>query len=118
MRRDEEHIRKLLLEYESEDDWLLLMPGTTTDATPDELKERYHILLMMDAGLLAIVGSGAFRITNSGHDYLEAIRDDGIWKKTLAVVAETGGNATLELIKTLALGLLKAKIEQHTGLKL
>ena len=118
MKRDDDFIRKLLLEYEGNDEWLLITPGNTHDAKPDERRERYHVLLMMDAGLLTEVGKGTFRISNAGHDYLEAIRDEGIWTKTKAAVAGTGGSASLEIIKALALGFLKAKIEQHTGVKL
>ena len=95
-----------------------MMPGITINAGPDERRERYHILLLIDAGLLTEVGKGTFRITNSGHDYLEAIRDEGIWSKTKAVVAETGGSTTLELVKKLAMGFLNAKIEHYTGMKL
>jgi hypothetical protein len=118
VKRDEEYIRKLLFEYESNDEWLLLIPGSTNDAGSEERRERYHVLLLMDAGLLVQVGRDTFRISNLGHDYLDAIRDEGIWQKTKAAVVETGGNASLEIIKAIALGFLKSKIEQHTGLKL
>ena len=64
------------------------------------------------------VNDHVFRMTNQGHDYLDAIRDNGIWTKTKAAVAETGGSATLEIVKALALGFLKKKIETHTGIQL
>ena len=48
---------------------------------------------------------------------MEAMRDEGIWKRTKDVVAETGGNAALEIVKAIAVGLLKQKIAKHTGLE-
>lgn len=67
---------------------------------------------------LATYGKHYFTVTWQGHDYLDAIRDDSIWKKTKKAVIETGGNATLEITKALALGFLKQKIEKHTGITL
>lgn len=60
----------------------------------------------------------AFRLTSQGHDYLDAIRDQGIWAKTKDVVAKTGGSATLEIVKALATGLLKKQISERTGIDL
>ena len=59
-----------------------------------------------------------YRLSNDGHDFLKAIRSDGVWSQTKKIVAESGGNATLELIKTLATSFLKKEIEDRTGLKL
>jgi len=57
-------------------------------------------------------------MTSQGHDYLDAIRNDGIWQRTKEAVAETGGSAALEIIKAVALGLVKQKLEKHTGIEL
>ncbi|MFP1644406.1 DUF2513 domain-containing protein [Pontitalea aquivivens] len=118
MKRDDDFIRTLLLRFEADQDWLQLMTGDTSGASRDELRERYHVLLMMDQGLMAPVGRSTMRMTAAGHDFLDAIRDQGIWSKTKEAVAETGGNASLEILKSLALGLLKKKISQHTGIDL
>ena len=95
-----------------------VLPGETLSHSPEEAKERYHLELAGDFGLVTAVGRGTFRLTAQGHDYLDAIRDEGIWQTTKNAVAETGGNATLEIVKTLAVGLLKKKISQHTGIDL
>ncbi len=118
MRRDEDLIRELLLEYEQEEDWLLMTPGETSGASREERQKLGHLKLMMDQGLIAEVGRGTFRITASGYDFLEAIRSEGIWEKTKAAVAETGGNATLDIVKQLAVGFLKIKLSKHTGIEL
>ncbi len=98
--------------------------------------DRYQIKLMAQAGLLDFPtvkmrpGAGhlesglarwleqSFTVTWAGHDYLDAVRDQGVWDKTKSAVAETGGNASLEIVKALALGFLKKKISQHTGIEL
>ena len=65
----------------------------------NETEISYHIALLDDAGLLhgqdrsAI---GVFRwsagtLTWAGHEFVEAIRDDGVWQEALAIVAKSGG---------------------------
>jgi len=82
--------------------------------------DEYQLYLMHDAGLIEGNGykSGIFFITNQGHDFLDAIRDEGLWQKTKDTVSETGGNATLEIVKALAIGFLKKKIAQQTDIDL
>ena len=57
------------------------------------------------------------RLTWAGHDYLDAVRDPEIWKQTRAGAEKVGG-FTIDLLKELAKGLIKKKIEEHTGVKL
>jgi Hypothetical protein (DUF2513) len=64
-----------------------------------------------------MVGIMFRRLTWEGHDFLDAIRDPEIWCKTKSG-AEEVGSFTFDLLKELAVGLIKTKIEQHTGVKL
>ena len=104
----------------------------------EEQKREYHVGLLRDNQFVAFknerlepYGKGGTSLqgrrqirslevtaTNSGHDFLEAIRDNTIWNSTKTAVAEIGGGATLDIIKRLAIGLLKTKIEKHTGIAL
>jgi len=118
VRRDNDLIRTLLFKYEADDEWLLLTVGDTSGASSDERRENYHMQLLIDQGFLTFVGDSAFRITAQGHDYLDAVRDEGIWQQAKNVVRETGGSATLEVMKALAVGLMKRKISEHTGLEI
>ena len=68
--------------------------------------------------VLTGTGEGTYRLSNQGHDFIEAIRDKGIWEKTKKAVTETGGNATLEMVKIIASGFLKEKLSKHTGIEL
>ncbi len=57
------------------------------------------------------------RLTWDGHDFLDSIRDPVIWQETKEGVKKAGG-FSLELLGDLAKGLLKKKIEDHTGVQL
>ena len=122
--RDFERIRKILLLVDG--DSLEHFDSGWVWARGSEFfveSDKYQIVLLSQAEFLectdismASVVPDRLRITFAGHDYLDSIRDDGIWNKTKQAVAETGGSATLEIIKSLATGFLKKKIEQHTGI--
>lgn len=73
---------------------------------------------MIDDGLLALVpGSTIYvRVTAKGCDFLDAVRDTGIWNKTVSQVSQAGGNATLEIIKTVATAYAKKIIKDKTDL--
>ena len=121
-RRNLEAIRDLLLKAEAapineNDDF---NTGIVDLMDQISAEEGYHLKLMLDAGLIdgRDVSIGLFRLTSSGHDYLYAVRDSGIWSKTKQAVAETGGSATLDIIKSLGIEFLKTKIEKHTGIAL
>ncbi|MDD8023056.1 MAG: DUF2513 domain-containing protein [Paracoccaceae bacterium] len=123
-KRDLNRIRDILLHLEGQesDDGYVWTRGDEFYVASDD----YQFTLMTQAGILsddeyrtmATIVPDRVMITFQGHDYLDAIRDQGVWEKTKAAVAETGGNATLEIVKALALGLLKKKISQHTGIDL
>ena len=115
MKRDNEYLRELLFKIESTDDDLFFVP-LTLGMAPEERKEHYHVQLLCDEGYMTQINDHAYRLTSEGHDFIGAIRDDGIWENTKKAVAETGGNATIEMLKSIALGLLKTKISKHTGI--
>jgi hypothetical protein len=117
MRRDDDLLRRVLFKFEENDDWVFVL-REYLNMPLDERRFQYHVMLAADAGLVAPVGKSTYRLTNVGHDYLDAIRDDGIWERTKRQVAETGGNATLDILKQLAIGALKKKISDHTGVDL
>jgi hypothetical protein len=57
------------------------------------------------------------RMTWEGHDFLDSVRDPKIWKLTKDGAKQAGG-AGFDLLKALAKGFVKKKIEEHTGVKL
>jgi hypothetical protein len=127
MKRDMDLIRALLLKLESlplesggavlihPNDPIVAIDGYSADQI------EYHLSLLGERELIErsrpMVGIIFRRITWEGHDFLDAIRDPEIWRKTKKG-AEEVGSFTFDLLKELAVGLIKTKIEQHTGVEL
>jgi DNA-binding transcriptional ArsR family regulator len=130
MKRDMDLVRELLLKLESNGN----PPGTMVVIDPyhgrfqidgysaDQI--AYHLSLIREAGFIESPGSQRAgmgvtfrRLSWDGHDYLDAIRDPEIWRKTKGS-AEAVGSFTFDLVKDLAKGFIRTKIEEHTGIKL
>lgn len=116
MVRDDDFIRDLLMEAEASNDPYILAP-LVINPCDEDLKKHVHSTLLCDAGLFAEESEGVFRITNQGHDYLAAIRNDTVWKKTKAGALAVGG-VTLGMMKDIALAYVKQEIIEKTGLHL
>ncbi|WP_208348092.1 DUF2513 domain-containing protein [Pseudaestuariivita rosea] len=121
-KRNLDRIRELLLmaeetELDPDDDFNSGYIDLMSQISPED---GYQLLLMRDERLIEgkDANLGLFRLTAAGHNYLDSMRDEGVWSKTKKAVAETGGNATLEIVKKIAVGFLEKKIEDKTGLKL
>jgi hypothetical protein len=123
MRRNLDTIRKLLelVEQQPAGQPLMTFSGEF-DNTPVEVVE--HIELMIDAGLLEgeahtdprSEGGGIFVITKltwSGHDFLDASRNDDVWAATKRRIGKAG-SWTFQLV----LEILKQEAKRHMGLSL
>jgi hypothetical protein len=130
MRRDMDLVRNILLEIEDGKDWF----ETTSDATAvalgssptgltqdDADRLSYHLNLLQAAGFAEFtsVGTGWIPegLTWAGHDFLESVRDEEIWRKTKEG-AEAAKGFTVELLAALAKGFIKKQIETRTGVSL
>lgn len=130
MRRDMDLIRTIILKLESLD----LKPGAIiichnidkdfpiTGYNSNQI--AYHFNLIAEDGLIDTGGrnpnsrSFTFRgLTTKGHDFADSVRDDKIWAAAKEGVLNAGG-FTLELLGNLAKGLIRKKIEKHTGIEL
>ncbi len=117
MKRDNDLIREMLLEFEADHDWLLLVPGGVSGESDEDRKRRYHMFLLADDGMLLEVGNDAMRLTSRGHDFIEAIRSDSIWKKATDG-GKTIGGATIGMLKDLAVAYLKQAAHERPGITL
>ena len=115
MKRDMDLVRKILLFTEA------LPPGSGSvrlpypDASQNELE--YHAMMLVERGLLKKRGGvhidaedvGVYPdgLTFEGHDFLDAIRNDTVWRKTMDKVTSTLGSASFEIIKSIAEGYAK-----------
>lgn len=116
MKRDMNLLRELLLKIEEKEpeefltDAGLDLPGRPAAAV------QYHVGLLQDAGLIKTAGRAddmgrvvIERLTAAGHDFLDAARDQGRWKKALAAAATAKG-VTIEVMKQLLTSLLKQQL--------
>ncbi|MEQ8405169.1 MAG: DUF2513 domain-containing protein [Oceanicaulis sp.] len=124
MKRDMDLIRYIMLRAEgvpSTDivDWV------SEDFPKYDFRDVYgHVKLLMEGGFMTEVQQTLGledvtpgHLTWAGHDLLDAIRDDAIWRETKSVANEAGG-FTIDLLKQIAVGLLKTKLKKHTGVEL
>jgi hypothetical protein len=97
-------------------------PRIAVDGSTDE-DLAYHLSLLQERGLIEVpdsqpmIGIVFTRLTWEGHDFLDAVRDPEIWKKTKQG-ADAVGSFSFELVKDLAKGFIKKQIEDRTGVKL
>ena len=81
----------------------------------------HHARLLWESGFVRepdIIASGRsrheiidelelYRLTTEGHDFLDSIRNETVWRRTKTKLAEVGGNAPLAIIKTAAHEIMK-----------
>ena len=119
MRRDPDLIRKLLFHFEEKLDY-------TAERCPaiegySELDIIYHMLLLAQAGFLdhqpewtksrdRIVRVLGFGLTWNGHEFLEAARDDTVWQKAKARVAEKIGGMPFDIMLALLREIAKRQV--------
>lgn len=126
--RDMDLIRTLLLKIESakipshsyiEADNFCAMAAISTDPSGDTDNYWYHMQLLSDAGMLmGKMEKGLLRgLSWQGCEFLDSIRDPEIWAKTKKSAGAAGG-FTADLLKDLAKGFIRTKIEEHTGVKM
>lgn len=56
------------------------------------------------------------RLTMAGHEYLDTIRDEEVWRRTKEG-ARAMGSFSLDALGALAKGLVREKIRKHTGIE-
>ena len=118
MTRDDDLLRDLLFRLEADTDFESIDFVLTDGSCDTERKEAGHVELLKDAGLVADSGfGGAIRITNHGHDFLAAIREQSTWNKTKEL-AESAGVKTLGVLFEVAVSLGKQKLKEKMGLEL
>ena len=122
MKRDMDLVRLILIEAEKADSCIGI-ESLVCDKYPLPVI-GYHVELMSAHGLVDaktsrdwggnVVDGSIKALTWSGCDYLDAIRDDGVWRRTKAAVKEAVGDTTLSTIKEaasmVAIQLIKANL--------
>jgi hypothetical protein len=118
MKRDDDYLRELLFRMEEhpQAEWIHVK---VLSPSQEEYKETSHIDLLIDAGFVVPVKPGAqvVRLTNKGHDFIAAIRDDTTWSRTKEV-ASKAGTKTLGVLAEVAIAIGKEKVKELTGFDL
>jgi hypothetical protein len=79
----------------------------------------YHLILLIEAGLIdGQPGSHGMptvsRLTWEGHEFLDAVRDESVWKKTKEIGKHAGGTG-LDLMFGIAKEVIKGKLAEAFG---
>jgi hypothetical protein len=123
MQRDLDLIRKLLLAVEAK------ATGYAFDDIQIESYTReqigYHSFLLIDAGYAQGIDVTThddtspnwkiLNLTSRGHDFVDAARNESIWRKGLETVKAKGLSVTLDLMKDVLIGLIKAALSSTPG---
>lgn len=118
MKRDWELVRKILIAVEDIQGHDQQVDGTSIPGH-DEPLVSYHIYLLKEAGLLEAVCSNplsrhrtcyAFELTWEGHEFLDQIRPQGVWNKTVGLIREKGLDLSFSTIKAAAAAVAKSLI--------
>ena len=115
MKRDMDVIRLLLLQVEGDEKAVEKLKAY------DEQLVVYNAALLVDSGLIdgAVARGGDNEPFNvamdhmawAGHDFLDAARDETLWKKAKQNVMKPAASYTFEIVKEY----LKAEIRKHLG---
>ncbi|OYU03990.1 MAG: hypothetical protein CFE47_29070 [Pseudomonas sp. PGPPP1] len=120
MKRDLDLVRKILIYYEEKD-----FDGMDRTIEIDGYSEsliNYHLLLMDEAGLLRCERSTSsktpdrvikvypFSLTWSGHEFLSAARNEGLWGKAKSLSLDKAGVLSFDIMKDLLISLAKEKL--------
>jgi len=102
MKRDMDIIRLLLLQLETGD-----RPSQLDNFSEERV--TYNAALMVHAGLVKgafarggdgdSLGVGMDRMKWSGHDFLDAARDETLWKKAKQTVMKPAASFTFEIVR-------------------
>ncbi|MCA9258537.1 MAG: DUF2513 domain-containing protein, partial [Planctomycetales bacterium] len=108
MKRDIDLARQLLLDIESRGadcSVSVLRTGPNHDA---EERIRYHLRLLIDAGLLKEVdrtasGVPCVRLTHDGHETIELIRNEARWREAKWICQQRCGGLSLTVVRGILL---------------
>lgn len=118
MKRDPNLVRALLLHYEQKPTDRADPCPTVPEYTDSEVK--YHLILMYEAGFLRaepeltktrrVIKVHPFSLTWQGHEFLEASRDDTLWKKATTTVASKTGSLSFSVLQALLTAMTKQQL--------
>lgn len=121
MQLDMDLIRRILMEVEGghHGSWIELnIEGYSADEV------SYHVMQLAQAGLITAIDDNGLDeniskgwvptgLTWSGHEFLRAARDDNRWQRAKRMMAQSGKEISLELLKTILKDLVNQYFKPH-----
>lgn len=120
MKRDLDLLREILLKIESSEFDKRLYTNDFVSEEFDYETVAYHLELLNDSNFIVCtklprMGTfidmfTVFRLTSTGHDYLDSVRDESIYKETKSKLGNLISSATLNIIQSVANQILLKKL--------
>jgi hypothetical protein len=121
MTRNWEIVREILLRLESTSTPNAYVNANSFDELPEQ-EVAYNMRLLSDAGYIdarimnSSSGDGkinaalALRLTSAGHDLLDTIRNESVWKKVKEKFTSTGLDMTFDLVVSVGKKIIEAML--------
>jgi hypothetical protein len=114
VKREMDLAREILLEVERSEQTMGLIDLDIRDR--DDEAVAYHVMLLHEAGLLQaknLTTNSGFdwrpvRLTWSGHEFLDAAREDARWTRAKTIMTDKAGGLSFEVLKELLLQLMRS----------
>jgi hypothetical protein len=121
MTRDMDLIRLILLELEQHQNPNRQVNIRAKGYSPEQIS--YHVKLLAEANLIEasdVSGYGSFNwlptsLTWSGHEFLDATRNESVWHKLKAQLKDRGMTLPFELVQQLALKIAASYVGLNGG---
>lgn len=117
MKRDLDLIRHILLKVEESPDFYISLSSLIEESQYNLNDADYNTMLLSEAGFLKLAGFSPrkdnvhdwliIRMTNKGHDYLDAVRSPSVWRDTKERIQEKAIGLTLEGVMSVAVAVAK-----------
>lgn len=130
MKLDMDLVRQLLFFFESKAGrGHILSSDIKIEGRDDQDVFQYHLARMYEAGFLVCELTRSkstpdrtitvipFELTWSGHQFLETIRDDEVWRRVKAGAYHIG-NFSFEVLKDVAKGIVRKKLKEWSDLNI
>jgi Hypothetical protein (DUF2513) len=115
VKRDMDLVRTILLAIEARP--FTGTPSVLSIPGEDQGAVNYHLLLLKEAGYIDVVtmkglGPGGpqvwpSRLTWEGHEFIDAARNETVWKEAWGQVKAKGGGIAVEVLKALLVQISK-----------
>lgn len=121
MRRDMDIVRSIVLAVSDATGPISAVNGISSEdfSSHAQLLEEAKLIeaALLPSGKRIATEAMIYRLTWSGHEFADSVRDPAIWAQTKRG-AEAAGGFTIDLLKDLAKGFIKKQVEEYTGVKL